>query len=104
MNSPSTETRASHSTETRTRKRSRVCHSQASSSGTAETSPDGENAEEIVKTVKKRIKRIEETGGSVSRSVDALYKEMLHLKDETRRYREEVNKVRTELQSLQSEL
>ena len=95
MNSPSTETRASHSTETRTRKRSRVCHSQASSSGTAE---------EIVKTVKKRIKRIEETGGSVNRSVDALYKEMLRLKDETRGYREEVNKLRTEWQSLQSEL
>ena len=88
------------STETRTRthlKRSRVC--QTSSEDTAETSPDGENAEEIVKTVKKRIKRIQETGGSVNRSLDAVYKEMLRLKDETRGYREEVNKVRTELQS-----
>ena len=90
----SIETRA----ETRTRKRSRVCRSQASNEGTAETSRDGENVEEIVKTAKKRMKRIE-TRGSVNRSLDALYKEMRRLKDETRGYREEVNKVRIELQS-----
>ena len=81
-----------------------MCRSQASSEGMAETSPDGENVEEIVKTAKKRMKRIEETRGSVNRSLDVLYKEMLRLKDETRGYREEVNKMRTELQSLQSEL